>query len=160
MSAYLVDPEHIHVLLHAAVYRWPGQHDLSWPTSEAPSAVNAVEDRHWALVQRLTSSTMDVIGQLLVDANAASVNHRYDEDNAYVYAWQRPRHIDWSPVELLSAIAGYEYQACETPDWATSEAHEFCSRLRQVVIRHLPGWDAGPWTITPDSTPAHVEAAR
>ena len=54
---------------------------------------------------------MDVVGQLLVDANAASVNHRYEEDNAYVYAWQRPRHTDWSPVELLGAIAGYEYQA-------------------------------------------------
>lgn len=120
--------------------------------------MNAVEDRHWAVVRRLTSSTMDVIGQLLIDANAASVNHRYDEDNAYVYAYRRPRHIEWSPVELLSAIAGYEYQACETPDWATSEAHAFCTRLRQIVIRHLPGWDAGPWTITRDSTPAHLGA--
>ena len=160
MSAYLVDPEHIHVLLHAAVYRWPGQVDLAWPTTETPSAVNAVEDRHWAIVRRLTSSTMDVVGQLLVDANAASVNHRYEENNAYVYSWQRLRHTDWSPVELLSAIAGYEYQACEAPDWATSEAHEFCVRLRQVVIQRLPGWDAGPWTITRDSTPAHVEARQ
>ena len=29
MSAYLVDPEHIHVLLHAAIYRYPGQVDLA-----------------------------------------------------------------------------------------------------------------------------------
>lgn len=160
MSAYLVDREHIHVLLHAAVYRWPGQVDLAWPTLEAPSAVNAVEARHWAVVRRLTSSTMDVIGQLLVDANVVSVNRRYDEDNAYVYAYTRPRYTDWSPVELLSAIASYEYQACETPDWVTSEAHAFCVRLRQVAIRHLPGWDAGPWTITSDSSPAHLEARQ
>lgn len=77
MSAYLVDPD-IHVLLRAAVYRWSGQVDLYWPTEEAPSAMNAIEDRHWA-VRRRISLTMDVIGQLLIDAKAASVNHRHDE---------------------------------------------------------------------------------
>ena len=86
------------------------------------------------------------------------MSYRCEEDNAYVYAYRRPKHTDWSPVEILSAIAGYEYQACETPDWAISEAHEFCVRLRQVVIRYLPGWEAAPWTITGVSTPAHVEA--
>ena len=53
-----------------------------------------------------------------------------------------------SPVVILSAIACYEYQSCEHPGWATSEAHDFCHALRIKMIRMLPGYADAPWEVT------------
>jgi hypothetical protein len=99
------------------------------------------------------------VGQMLLDQNARSVNDRYREDNAYVYAYARPQHT-WLPVHVLGAISCYEYQACESPDWRDTEAKAFCDALRDKMIHRLPGYDAGPWAIGAASVPPHVADAR
>lgn len=146
MSAYIVDPEHIHTLLWAASRPFIPYGPLRWYYDNPTRAGEA------------TSDTLDVVGQMLLDANAASVNYRYDEDELYVYAYQRPRHSTWTNVDLLKALACYEYQSCETADWATSQAHAFCAALRHRLIQSLPGYDAGPWEITADTVPDHRPA--
>ncbi len=82
MSAFIVDPpEHIHVLLWAASRPTspPYGPPLVWYYDNPPSREG-----------RLTDDAIDTVGQMLVDENAASVNYRYDEDDAYIYAYQRP----------------------------------------------------------------------
>ncbi len=142
MSAFIVDPEHIHVLLWAASRPAGHYGPLSWyfdkPTREG----------------RLTADTRDAVGQMLVDENAASVNYRYDEDDLFIYAYQRPRHTTWSTVDLLKALHCYEYQACEHAGWRDSQAHAFCRAFEHRLIQALPGYDDGPWAISRLDVPA------
>lgn len=144
MSAFLVDPEHINVLIHAGMDRQYGAKygAMSWYFGNPL-------DR-----QQLLCENADAVGQMLLDANAASVNCRYAEENSYVYSYIRPQAIDWAPVELLKAIACYEYQSCEVRDWQGSAAWAFCQSLTKSIIRALPGWDgADTWEITIHSRP-------
>ncbi|MCV7174849.1 hypothetical protein [Mycolicibacterium sphagni] len=155
MSAYLVDPEHIHVLLHAAQSGHGIDGGLRWCVPDASEIYG------YATRQIHVSAHPDeltVVGQMLLDQNAASVNHRYDEDNAYVYAYQRPRFAaDWQPVDILKALDGYGYQACETPDWTTTEAHAFCEALRTKMIGRIAGYSDSPaWGISESTVPHHV----
>ena len=142
MSAFIVDPEHIHVLLWAA----------SRPTSPYGPLVWYYDNP--SREGRLTDDAIDTVGQMLVDENAASVNYRYNEDDAYIYAYQRPRHTTWSGVELIKALHCYEYQSCEHPGWRTSQAHSFCRALEHRLIGELPGYDDAPWAISSLDTPA------
>lgn len=154
MSAYLVDPEHIHVLLYTATQHRPGHmQGLRWywgnPTMAGKLQITARPEEK------------SVVGQMLMDQNAASVNARYDEDHAYVYEYQRPRFVDWQPIEVLKAIHCYEYQACETNDWPQTEAHAFCRALEHDLIARIAGYsDAETWSITYSSMPTHERKHR
>jgi hypothetical protein len=103
--------------------------------------------------QELQPETRDQVGQMLVDANTASVNDRYDENNVYVYSYSPPKHIQWQTVELLKAIDCFEYQSCETGDWVGSEAYNFCDSLRGRLIGTLPDYSDSAWGITADTEP-------
>tara|TARA_R110000868_G_scaffold147436_1_gene368946 strand:- start:365 stop:748 length:384 start_codon:yes stop_codon:yes gene_type:complete len=52
-----------------------------------------------------------------------------------------------TPVQVLKAIACYEYQSCEHLGWETSTARQFCERLRAAMIRDLPGYEEATWEI-------------
>jgi len=143
MSAFVVHPEHIHVLLWAASR--PVGHDgpLQWHFDNPTK------------VDHLTRDRLDGVGQMLLDANVASVNYRYGEDDeSLAYVYRPPQHSTWTAPELLNAVHCYEYQACERPDWQASEAHAFCRALEHRLIQSLPGYDDGPWSITPTDVPA------
>ena len=156
----MVSAEHINVMVYAALsiggFRGGEVFIL---TTEEPTPYNGVQSSGCYNVRVLRTGTETAFGQMLLDANAASVNARYQEEEAYVYAYQRPQHTDWEPVEILGAINGYEYQACETDDWLTSEAKAFCDRLRKLAISRLPGADDAPWTIEPGDMPMHKQRA-
>jgi hypothetical protein len=144
MSAYLVGPEHINVLLwaaHQGFHRPLG--NLTW-TFDNPIRVH-----------QLTDANLDEVGQMLVDANNASVNHRYGESlEPYEYRYTRPLHTSWSVVEVLKALQCYEYQSCEPKNWQGTEAYAFCRQLQDMLVQALPGYDRGPWGITRISWPA------
>ncbi|BBX54651.1 hypothetical protein [Mycolicibacterium poriferae] len=139
MSAFIVDPEHIHVLLWAA----------SRPTSPYGPLVWYYDNP--SREGRLTDDAIDTVGQMLVDENAASVNYRYDEDDAYIYAYQRPRYTTWSGVEI-KALHCYEYQSCEHPAGAPAKP-TLLPRLERRLIGELPGYDDAPWAISSLDTP-------
>jgi hypothetical protein len=52
------------------------------------------------------------------------------------------------PVVILKAIACFEYQCCEHPDWAASQARQFCQELRDRCIDRLPGYQQAPWALS------------
>jgi hypothetical protein len=152
MSASIVDHEHIHVLTWAASNPIaPPNCQMRW-LYDNPTRVNQIEP---------DGSNRDEIGQMLLDENAASVNHLYSTDAAAGdYHYQRPQHTEWSTAELLNALHAYTYQACEHPGWQRSQANAFCDELRHRLISTLPGYNTGPWTITRASVPAIVTRAR
>lgn len=149
MSAVIVNHEHIHVLIWAAAKPIaPPNWQMRW-LYDNPTRVNQLEP---------DGSNHDEIGQILLDENADSVNHLYSHTAAAGdYHYQRPQHTEWSIAELLNALDAYTYQACERPDWKRSQAKAFCDALRDRLISELPGYHAGPWTITRHSVPASVK---
>ena len=159
MSAYMVSAEHINVMVHAALTIGGVRGEMFIRTTEEPTPYNGVQASYGCNIRVLSTGTETAFGQMLLDANAASVNARYNEEEAYVYAYQRPEHVDWEPVEILGAINGYEYQACETDDWLTSEAKAFCDALRKLAISRLPGASDAPWTIERGDMPMHRQLA-
>lgn len=132
MSAYIVHPAHINAL-------------VSWAEGQHSPAVSY----YWQGRHRPIAGDGDRIAAVLHAENVRSVNHRYaehDPAHGHVYAPEGGR--DRSAVEILKAIDGYEYQACECPDYAETEANAICTALRNAAIHRLPGYDAADWEIT------------
>jgi hypothetical protein len=141
VSAYIVNKAHIDAMVTAAVQG----RDIDWLT-------------YWHNGQRhdVRPETASAFGQMLLDANVASVAYRYPNDaltdlpgpvNAYYVLPYRFEQVERSPIEVLHGIACYEYQSCETDEWETSEAHAAAQALRAHVVTMLPGYDATPWDI-------------
>jgi hypothetical protein len=149
MSAYLVGPEHINVLLwaaHKGFRRHP--YNLTW-TFDNPIRVH-----------QLTDANLDEVGQMLVDGNNASVNHRYGESlEPYEYRYAQPRYTTWSLVEVLKTLECYEYHASEHRDWVTTEAYAFCRQLQNMLVQALHGYDRAPWGIRSTTQPAAHRSA-
>lgn len=152
MSAYMVHEEHINVMVWAAT-------NLAAPRGSGPVfSYIPGPGAHPEKISRLDRDSLTRAGQMLVDANAASIRARYDEEAAGIYTYTRPKRTDWTAVDVLSALSCYEYQACETGTFETSEAGRFCEALRRGLISRLPGMDAAPWGIGPDTTPTDAAA--
>ncbi|MCW1959065.1 MAG: hypothetical protein KIH64_011090 [Mycobacterium sp.] len=145
MSAFILPAEHIHVLLWGALRAGHGR--VCWHYGN-PTRMG-----------ELTDTTASTVGQMLLDANVASVNYLYNAtDTAEAYRYQRPVHTDWSAVELLKALACYEYQSCEAPDWEGSSAQRLCRVIERELIVTLRGWQEAPWSLS--TTTASTAAQR
>jgi hypothetical protein len=163
MSAFTVSNEHIAVLLTAglAVDHKPLRWEIPAPTDGGlpldPTTGNGVS-AGWTPNTRtrsLTRASVDAVGQMLLDHNTASLNHRYNADDLVIYTYTPPR--GWrTAVEVLKAINCYRYQASETSDWTETEAHHFCAALETAVITMLPGYEEAAWAIGRD-TPTLAE---
>ena len=53
------------------------------------------------------------------------------------------------PVDILSMCSCYNYQACETDDYDTTQAARFIRNLVSSMISKLPGFDKAPWEYHP-----------
>ena len=144
MSAFIVHPEHINVLLWAGLQHVGHSGPLRW------AFANPTE------IQELHPANASHVGQMLLEENIASVNHLYNEsrDVSADYTYRHPLQSGWSIPELLNALHCYQHQACEHPCWASSQAHAFCDALQQRLIHRLPGYTDGPWAISTTSIPA------
>ena len=141
MSVFIVSPEHINVLLDAAL-RYTDNIGMTVYTTDGQALT-------------IDHTNRDAVGQTLLDTNAASAGARHQEHTElYIYSYATPARFDWEAIDILKAISCYEYQACEAPDWDTSTAKAFCEALRRAVIPALPGYTDAPWEITATSTPA------
>lgn len=156
MSAYVVDDRHIDALLTAALDLPLAGHQMRWlrpgevkPTDyergevSGPTAAASFRQR----VRQMEPSEATAVGRMLLLENAHSVSHRYKEP-LDVPEYEYTRHGGLSPVAVLKALSGFEYQACEHPGWKGSEAYAFCDALRLEAIRRLPGYDAAEWEVT------------
>ena len=129
MSAFMVPIEHIRAMVNAGLNVEYGP--MTWLTAGV-----------------LMPSTAEQVGAMLFAENQRSVNYRYNEHEIEEHYTHGPSSLR-SPLEILLAIACYEYQSCETPDWEQSEAAAFCRKLRMHRIVQRPGYgDAQAWPIT------------
>lgn len=143
MSAFTVSPEHIDALLTAAV-AWSERCRIEWVKPNSPR-----DDfdglSHVGLPWRqFNFCHADQIGQMLVDENYRSVNHRYrEQDEAYHYEF-RMLSGKPDPKIVLQAIRCFQYQACECPDFEQTEAFAFTEMLKNhalsELLRDVPGW--------------------
>lgn len=143
MSAFLVSRNHITALIAAAQkYELT---EVSMPMIEAGQA------RHGGETIRIGS--LSALGETLWLENHKSVKCRYDAFDTDKnpnpppsYTFRRDAKCP-PALEVLKAIACFEYQTSEHPGWKTSFAFQFCQELRAAVCQGLPGWDAAPWAI-------------
>ena len=143
MSVFIVSPEHINVLLDAAL-RYTDEIGMTVYTTDGQALA-------------IDRTNRDQVGQMLLDTNAASAGARHEETpELYIYSYTTPVRFDWEAVDVLKAISCYEYQACEAPGWERSAARAFCEGLRRAVTPALPGYTDAPWEITTTSTPAQT----
>ena len=143
MSVFIVSPEHINVLLDAAL-RYTDEIGMTVYTTDGQALA-------------IDRTNRDQVGQMLLDTNAASAGARHQEaSELYIYSYTTPVRFDWEAIDILKAISCYEYQACEAPGWERSAARAFCEGLRRAVTPALPGYTDAPWEITTTSTPAHT----
>jgi len=87
----------------------------------------------------------DMIGQLLTDANVASVNYRYNDiENPGAYKFRRVADVGGLAASFFDVLKGcdcFDYQSCELPNYDSSMAADVVRAIRNKVIER----------ITPDS---------
>ena len=136
MSAYVVDDKVIHALL-----TWAQRPQWSAPACYYHPGYR-LEDKHTFY------DNLDMIGQILVNQNYRSVNHRYnDMEIPPEYHWERYPLSKLSAVQVIKACDCYAYQACEVDDWETTEAHKIIDTIRERAIDELPGMEEAEWGV-------------
>jgi len=164
MSAYVVDPLTIDFLIAYCLTRRNRlhvYHDLA--PSVFGTGPGGVE---------INEQTADRWGQVLQDENVRSVQYRYPQDTRDtlpgpsdledVYSYRHVHTTGLSgpikPVDVLSVLRCYEYQACETPDWKETLAAALVEAIRHHAISALT-MDS-PWGISRGTRPAGLAFAR
>lgn len=159
MSAFMVPTEHVRAMVNAGLRNREHDGPLSWSVRQLTDDERArayqpgepwgagIDQVALETCHQLTRETAGTVGAMLLAQNRRSVDFRYDEtdiEDVYLHG----RSSERPPAAMLKAIACYEYQACETPDWEDTEAARFCQALRFHLIRQLDGYDAeGVWPI-------------
>src|SRR4029077_555285 len=94
------------------------------------------------------------LGRLLLLENLLSLAHRYpdrcrpvNEMAIDAYFYRSHRWAGFPVIALIKAVECYQYQACEHDTWEASQAADYCERLRNELIRRVPGWAEAPWGI-------------
>lgn len=87
-------------------------------------------------LRKFLCADKDALGQILLDENYRSVNHRYSEQavpHKFVYG----EGYAVSPAQAAQHIACIDYQSCETQDWETTQAFRLLARIRANVCRKM-----------------------
>lgn len=157
MSAYMLDKTHIDLIVHLALYGPSGAPVNPGASWYRPHFGNPAK--------RVEYENLNEVGQLLVTENLRSIQFRYPDtvsnpenapgpSEAYwlePYTYSDPRYR-LTPIEGLKAIACYEYQSCEHPEWKDSNAKQFIDALRNSLIERVAGFDKAPWEWILDDT--------
>lgn len=143
MSAYLVDTDTIDLLVTAALDGPPHVRELRVYHGGAWHHFGADVLRQGADAQAL--------GQLLTDANVASVNARYREtDPPAPYRFRRVSGIGGVGVtywDVITSADCFAYQSCELDGWPDSFAAAVVRAIREKAIDLLiPEGAAWGWT--------------
>lgn len=149
MSAWIVSAHHIDALAYAAVKR-----NILYCFRK--------------LSERCESPAK--VGRILLAQCVRSVRLRYPDlpDHDLPGSDARPENYTYrtparfTPVALVKAVDCLDYQSCEDPAWAESEAYAICEALRIHLIGELPGYEsARTWGIEEDMrVPRGIQNAR
>lgn len=121
-------------------------------------------------IDRNKQFTWTDIGRILLAENERSVCHRYPDttpgdcpgtigEEAISYrfkTWQPAFRMQFTQlcVTVIKACDCFDYQACETDDYAESISHRIIEAIRAKAVRCLPGYDNAPWGINDHKMPA------
>jgi len=138
MSCYIIDKKDMKKIVLAFRKFAANQHtsQVRIPGDEDYSDLTEIE-------------TMNRVGQILVDQNYRSYNHRYDdglEPEVFEITGNDLKYTKrLTPVEALKALASYDYQSSETPDYEETAACKLADIIRHYAIEALPGYDDAKW---------------
>lgn len=157
MSAFIVDPAHIDVMLSTALNGPKGSRGnprMSW---RAPY-VDELLEGFWS--GRLIREKADLAGEALLRECVASVSYRYSEPLGSLpgpIPNPDPEQYEWTDfgrvltaIECCKAIDCYEFQSCEHPGWQDSGARAFCERLRGSMVGCMEGYEEAPFQWSAD----------
>ena len=146
MSAFVVSHDHIDALLTFARDKRLQSRLSYFIDRQAPKPLG------WS-----------AIGAVLLTENERSVCHRYSDcvpGNCPGKIGEVATGYHFRPFEQFSlmsyerkcvwVIKGcncFDYQACETDDYAQSTACQLIEQIRAAAIRALPGYEDAPWGI-------------
>lgn len=162
MSAFMVGDEHINTLIGWTLSKAHGVFsEIRWVVSPEDADRNPVGIRSTlgTNFRYLNPETASVVGQILVDANAKSIEARYEEDEFRIYEYNAPRTLSWNPVEIMSACSCYDYQSCESDDYKESEACAIIDAIRHLCISILCDQNHTPWEIRENSVSAREKGS-
>jgi len=128
MSAFVVSDEHI-----CALVSYGGIHDVRVFERDGGHVIAGNEQE---------------TAEILLAANVASVNYRYDENEPVPpieFHFERPD--ERTAIEIIKACDCFDYQACERPDYRQSLAATIVEAIRENAIRAVPGYDEAPREI-------------
>lgn len=152
MSAFLVSPQHIHLLVsyakHTGVVR-TDEDAARLARKLAEENIKSVEYRYPDMAGR---SAQEFLTFASNDEYVNTCAHPWDDtplpDNRWGVKVRRPLYIAVrQPVEVIKLAHSYEYQACEHPGWETSDACDFLRLIVKAACRALPGYDEAPWSV-------------
>lgn len=166
MSAYVVDREHIRYPINAAMRLTRHGSSFQWLWD-----FGCVGGYKTSTLPRQDRERAAEVGQMLWDACIRGVANRYPDDTvpqlpgpvneSYVYDWHYfdgDTRLD--PVQTLKACKCFVYQACESPDFADSEAAAFIETLVTKAIHRLHGYEEAEWGAPRPTFPDPTEVAR
>jgi hypothetical protein len=156
VSAFVIDPVHIDLILCAAINGpcdYHGSCGLSWRAPFVDELLDGIASGP------LNEEIADLSGRALLRECVASVSCRYPDDPADrlpgVTPGFDPERYEWTDfgrrlnaIKCCKAIDCYEYQSCEHPGWRASGARAFCERLRSLLVCGMAGYEAAPWEWT------------
>lgn len=157
MSAFMVSKEHIDALVATALH---GPRDNSKPGGYGQGRWFAPYFGDEPTAQQLTIQNASELGDMLVKENLSSIHYRYPDTINNPENTPGPCEAYWmvdyvfppqtkalSIVQCCKALACYEYQSCEHPEWRNSTAREFCNALRDSLVTCLPGYEDARWEL-------------
>jgi len=145
MSAFIVSPDHINVIVSYFV--------------EA-----SIEDRLWYELNGeygyMSKEDAPKIAQALYNENLRSVNARYTEqtEHDYLFEFIPTAKTQYAVGEIAQALNCLEYQSCETDDYHSTDAYKLLNSMRKHLLRKISeaeGWDL--WEITEARKPLTVK---
>ena len=126
MSAFLLDAEHIDLIIDATIR-----------------------------MELIPQSNVDDVGQVLLDQNYRSVNHRYTGSNERAPRYRfKPFPFKYSRSDVEYAVRSYRYQSCETPDWEDTAPAALVDAV--LIANELAALDDDPEWVCDDSSEAWV----
>jgi hypothetical protein len=146
MSAFVVSHDHIDDLLSFAKDKRMQDRLSYFINPAAPLPIDWTE-----------------IGKVLLTENERSVCYRYtdcgpgnmpgkigEEAAGYKFRYFEPflmmQHTK-KCVWIIKACDCFDYQACETPDYESTVAHQIIKVIRSNAVRCLPEYENAPWGI-------------
>jgi hypothetical protein len=157
MSAYMVSKEHIDAIVATAVH---GPSDNGKPGGYGQRRWYPLHIEEDGEQFPVTVETASRLGEMLVKENLSSIHYRYPDTITNPDSTPGPIAQYWlteykfpqrtkplTIVQACKALAGYEYQSCEHPEWRKSDAREFCNELRDSLVGCLPGYDDAEWEV-------------